>query len=117
MIEHIPELINAGVDSLKIEGRAKSAYYTAVVTNAYRHAIDEALSGKKTVSPWILEELEKVSHREYSTGFFFGHEPGQVTDNGGYMTTTRHTLPSATAFSPETDWTFCLPAANHLKSW
>ena len=87
MIEHIPELINAGVNSLKIEGRAKSAYYVSVITNAYRHAIDECIrySGKKSLSPWIREELEKVSHREYSTGFFFGGEPGQVTDNGGYI--------------------------------
>ena len=87
MIEHIPELINAGVNSLKIEGRAKSAYYVSVVTNAYRHAIDECMEsdGKKPLSSWISEELEKVSHREYSTGFFFGGEPGQVTDNGGYI--------------------------------
>lgn len=87
MIEHIPELINAGVNSLKIEGRAKSAYYVSVVTNAYRHAIDECMEsdGKKPLSSWIREELEKVSHREYSTGFFFGGEPGQVTDNGGYI--------------------------------
>ncbi len=87
MIEHISELIAAGIDSFKIEGRAKSAYYVSVVTNAYRHAIDECVmsDGKKTLSPWIKEELEKVSHREYSTGFFFGGEPGQVTDNGGYI--------------------------------
>ncbi len=87
MIEHIPELIKAGVNSLKIEGRAKSAYYVSVITNAYRHAIDECIEydGKKPLSPWIREELEKVSHREYSTGFFFGGEPGQVTDNGGYI--------------------------------
>ena len=87
MIEHIPELVAAGADSLKIEGRAKSAYYTAVVTNAYRHAIDEYLDsdGKGKLSAWILEELEKVSHREYSTGFFFGSEPGQATENGGYI--------------------------------
>ncbi len=87
MIEHIPELAAAGVNSLKIEGRAKSAYYVSVVTNAYRHALDEYYSngGKKPLSRWILEELEKVSHREYSTGFFFGGEPGQVTDNGGYI--------------------------------
>lgn len=87
MIEHIPELAAAGVDSLKIEGRAKSAYYTAVVTNAYRHAIDEfyARGEGAPVPKWILEELEKVSHREYSTGFFFGNEPGQVTNNGGYI--------------------------------
>lgn len=86
MIEHIPELVKAGIDSFKIEGRAKSAYYTAVITNAYRHAIDEYYkNGSAPLSPWIREELEKVSHREYSTGFFFGGEPGQVTDNGGYI--------------------------------
>ncbi len=87
MIEHIPELVKAGIDSFKIEGRAKSAYYVSVVTNAYRHAIDEYYEnqGSKPLSPWIREELEKVSHREYNTGFFFGGEPGQVTDNGGYI--------------------------------
>lgn len=87
MIEHIPELAAAGIDSLKIEGRAKSAYYVSVVTNAYRHAIDEFYSngGKQPLTPWIREELEKVSHRDYNTGFFFGEEPGQVTDNGGYV--------------------------------
>ncbi len=88
MIEHIPELIEAGVDSLKIEGRAKTYYYTAVTTNAYRHAVDEYFDhmGEEDyrVSPWIVEELEKISHRAYSTGFFFG-EPGQETVNGGYI--------------------------------
>ena len=89
MIEHIPELVEAGVSSLKIEGRAKTYYYTAVTTNAYRHAVDEyfAHSDDKDyrVSPWIVEELEKISHRAYSTGFFFGSEPGQETVNGGYI--------------------------------
>ena len=87
MIEHIPELLKAGITSLKIEGRAKSAYYVAVVTNAYRHALDEALRcGESYVaSPWIVEELHKISHREYNTGFFFGHEPGQTYHNGGYI--------------------------------
>lgn len=87
MIEHIPELIKAGVYSLKIEGRAKSAYYVSVTTNAYRHAIDDyyAEGEAYTLKPWIREELEKVSHREYNTGFFFGGEPGQVTSNGGYI--------------------------------
>ncbi len=84
MIEHIPELVKAGVNSLKIEGRAKSAYYVAVVTNAYRRAIDEYLQNPDgKVSPWIVEELNKISHREYSTGFYFGTEPGQVYSNGG----------------------------------
>lgn len=88
MIEHIPELVQVGVSSLKIEGRAKTAYYTAVTTNAYRHAVDDYFaSGAEdyALKPWIREELEKISHREYSTGFYFGGEPGQVTGNGGYI--------------------------------
>lgn len=76
MIRHIPELVEAGVSSFKIEGRAKSNYYVSVVVNAYRCAIDGYL---KNPSPdyvpeqWILDEVYKVSHREYCTGFFFGH--------------------------------------------
>jgi len=86
MIEHIPELADAGVSSLKIEGRAKSAYYAAVVTNAYRHAIDHYFQNPQQALPaWIPQELEKVSHREYNTGFYFGHEPGQVVESGGYV--------------------------------
>ncbi len=87
MIEHIPELVKAGVSSLKIEGRAKSSYYVAVTTNAYRHAIDEYMNNPDgfKLPDWIKEETEKISHREYNTGFFFGSEPGQVTDNGGYI--------------------------------
>ncbi|MEE1219080.1 MAG: U32 family peptidase [Ruminococcus sp.] len=87
MIEHIPEMVKAGISSFKIEGRAKSAYYTAVTTNAYRHAVDDFMAegDKYTLKPWIREELEKISHREYNTGFYFGREPGQVTGNGGYI--------------------------------
>jgi Collagenase and related proteases len=86
MIGHIPELACAGVDSLKIEGRAKSAYYVSVTTNAYRCAIDEYRKNPGgTVSPWIAEELNKISHRAYSTGFYFGTEPGQETATGGYV--------------------------------
>ncbi len=87
MIEHIDELVKAGISSFKIEGRAKSAYYTAVTTNAYRHALNDYMKDPEnfTLQPWIKEELEKISHREYSTGFFFGTEPGQTTDNGGYI--------------------------------
>ncbi|QAT49574.1 U32 family peptidase [Caproiciproducens sp. NJN-50] len=86
MLEHLPELSDAGVGSFKIEGRAKSAYYAAVVTNAYRHAIDffEQHSGDQ-LPAWIPQELEKVSHRAYSTGFYLGGEPGQVLENGGYV--------------------------------
>ena len=89
MIEHIPELVNAGVDSFKIEGRAKSEYYTAIVTYAYRNAIDEYLKNPTDdfkVSQWILDEMEKMSHREYTTGFNFGPiVNGQVLNTGGYI--------------------------------
>ncbi len=88
MISHIPDLIRAGITSFKIEGRAKSPYYVAVVTNAYRAAIDEYFETEDMdckTSKWIIDELEKVSHREYSTGFYLGNEPGQVYDNGGYV--------------------------------
>ena len=79
MIEHIPELIESGISSLKIEGRAKS--------NAYRHAVNDYMKEREnyTLKPWIKEELEKISHREYNTGFYLGKEPGQVTSNGGYI--------------------------------
>ena len=86
MIDHMKELTDAGIDCFKIEGRAKSAYYVAVTTNAYRHAIDAYLEHpNQPLSPWIVEELDKISHREYSTGFYFGHEPGQVYHTGGYV--------------------------------
>lgn len=82
MIEHLPELLDAGVTSLKIEGRMKSAYYTAVVTNAYRHALDEALAGKP-LDPLWTEETDKISHRPYTTGFYFG-QPGESYDKVTY---------------------------------
>ena len=83
MIEHIPELIDAGVTSFKIEGRMKSAYYAAAVTNAYRHAIDYALKGEALPHVWI-DELNKVSHRPYCTGFYYG-DPGQHFAEASYF--------------------------------
>lgn len=77
LIEHLPELVQAGVDSFKIEGRMKSAYYVATVTRAYRLVLDRYLAdpaGYKT-DPAILGELQKMSHRPYSTGFLLGN-PG-----------------------------------------
>lgn len=87
MIEHIPELLKAGVTSLKIEGRAKSAYYVAVVTNAYKQALSDyyKMGENFKLEPWIKEEVYKISHRKYSTGFYSGGEPGQIYDNGGYV--------------------------------
>ena len=83
MIDHVPELLEAGLDSLKLEGRAKSAYYAAIVTGAYRHAIDAAAAGQPLDSVW-RDEVEHISHRHYSTGFFYG-QPGQYTDSSRYI--------------------------------
>ena len=83
MIDHIPELLRAGVDSLKIEGRAKSAYYAAMTAAAYRHGVDAAAEGRPLDPAWRAE-VDKVSHRHYSTGFWFG-QPGQYTDSARYV--------------------------------
>ncbi len=83
MIDHLQELQDAGVDCIKIEGRAKSAYYAAIVTGAYRHAIDDVAAGRP-IDPVWRDEVEHVSHRIYSTGFYFGH-PGQYTENSRYI--------------------------------
>lgn len=88
MIEHIDKLAEAGVTSLKIEGRAKSAYYVAVVTNAYRMAVDEYKKNPYNfvLPDWIRDEVYKVSHRKYCNGFFFGTpEESQYYENSGYI--------------------------------
>ena len=83
MIDHLPDLIRAGVDSIKIEGRAKSAYYAAIVTGAYRHVLDDVAAGRP-VDPVWRDEVEHVSHRHYSTGFFYG-QPGQFYEDARYI--------------------------------
>jgi len=82
-IDHLKALHEAGIDCIKIEGRAKSAYYAAVVTGAYRHCIDDVAMGRQ-IDPVWRDEVEHVSHRIYSTGFYFGH-PGQYTENSRYI--------------------------------
>ena len=82
-IDHLKDLTEAGIDCIKIEGRAKSAYYAAVVTGAYRHCIDDLAAGKE-IDPIWRDEVEHVSHRIYSTGFYYGH-PGQYTENSRYI--------------------------------
>ncbi len=88
MIEHIADLAQSGVASLKIEGRAKSAYYTAVTANAYRRAVDgyveSGFSSSYKPEEWIIEELNKISHRPYGTGFYYG-SPSQYLKAGGYI--------------------------------
>ncbi len=87
MIDFIDKLHKAGVSSLKIEGRAKSAYYVSVITNAYRMAVDHYLQNPNEKLPeWIAQEVFKVSHRKYCTGFFFGHPKDcQYYETGGYI--------------------------------
>ncbi|MBP3921916.1 MAG: U32 family peptidase [Ruminiclostridium sp.] len=85
MIEHLDKLKDAGVTSFKIEGRAKSAYYVAVVTNAYRAAMD-AVKNNEAIPEWAIEEVYKVSHRQYSTGFYLGKDnASQYYENSGYI--------------------------------
>jgi len=83
MIDHLQDLMDAGVDCIKIEGRAKSAYYAAIVTGAYRHCIDDVAAGKP-IDPVWRDEVEHVSHRIYSTGFYYGF-PGQYTEHSRYI--------------------------------
>ena len=83
MIDHLDDLIDAGLSSLKIEGRAKSAYYAAIVTGAYRHVLDDVWAGRPADPVW-RDEVEKVSHRHYATGFYYG-PPGQYYENARYI--------------------------------
>ena len=82
-IDHLKDLVDAGIDCIKIEGRAKSAYYAAIVTGAYRHAIDDVYAGRP-IDPIWRNEVDHVSHRIYSTGFYYGH-PGQYVENSRYI--------------------------------
>lgn len=89
MIEHIPELVESGITSFKIEGRMKSSYYVATVVKAYRQAIDAYLEDKDnyTFNPKWLEEVSKASHREFSTGFYFGKPQRQIYSTSSYIRT------------------------------
>ena len=88
MIDHLDELAKAGVTSFKIEGRAKSSYYVSIVTNAYRMAMDifKSDTDNYKLPDWIRDEVFKVSHRKYCTGFFYGHPNDcQYYENSGYI--------------------------------
>ncbi|MCR5279257.1 MAG: U32 family peptidase, partial [Lachnospiraceae bacterium] len=89
MIEHIPELVDAGIDSYKIEGRMKTALYVATVARTYRCAIDDYFESPdkyKERLPWYREEIAKCTYRQFSTGFYFGkpNEESQVYDSNTY---------------------------------
>ena len=83
MIDHLDDIMKVGIDCIKIEGRAKSAYYAAIVTGAYRHVLDDVHAGR-AVDPVWRDEVEHVSHRHYATGFYYGH-PGQYYENSRYI--------------------------------
>jgi len=88
MAEHLDKMIKAGVSSIKIEGRAKTEYYVAVTANAYRGALDSLKDGTQnwTCPTWVKEELNTISHRAYSTGFYFGRpENSQTYKDAGYI--------------------------------
>jgi putative protease len=86
-VEHIPALVEAGIDSFKIEGRMKSAYYTAVVTNTYKMALDSYFGGEYKYDPLWQRELESVSHRDYNSGYYFtdSRTDANIADNAGYI--------------------------------
>ncbi len=90
MIEHIPELVDAGVDSCKIEGRMKTALYVATVARTYRKAIDDFFESEEKYRqnmPWYLDQISRCTYRQFTTGFYFGKpsEEAQIYDNNTYI--------------------------------
>jgi putative protease len=90
MIEYVPELIDAGIDSFKVEGRMKTALYVAAVTRTYRKAIDDFFASPSLYRqniPYYKEEIAKCTYRQFTTGFFFGkpNEEAQIYDNNTYV--------------------------------
>lgn len=90
MIEHLPEMIDAGIDSFKIEGRMKTALYVACVARTYRKAIDDYLESEEKYRAnmdWYLSEISKCTYRQFTTGFYFGKpsEESQIYDNNTYI--------------------------------
>lgn len=90
MIEHIPEMVQAGIDSFKIEGRMKTALYVATVARTYRKAIDDYLESEEKYRenlPWYRDEISKCTYRQFTTGFYFGKpsEETQIYDNNTYV--------------------------------
>lgn len=90
MIEHLPELLEAGVDSLKIEGRMKTALYVATVARTYRRALDDYQASPELYRqnmPWYLDQISNCTYRQFTTGFFFGkpNEESQIYDSNTYV--------------------------------
>ena len=90
MIEHIPELVDAGIDSFKIEGRMKTALYVATVARTYRKAIDDYFESEdkyRQNMPWYLDEISRCTYRQFTTGFYFGKpsDEAQIYDANTYV--------------------------------
>ena len=90
MIEHMDDVLNSGIDSLKIEGRMKTALYVATVARTYRKAIDDYLESPekyKANMPWYQEQISNCTYRQFTTGFFFGKpsDEAQIYDNNTYV--------------------------------
>lgn len=90
MIEHIPEMVDAGIDSCKIEGRMKTALYVATVARTYRKAIDDFFESEEKYRenmPWYLDQISKCTYRQFTTGFYFGKpsDEAQIYDNNTYV--------------------------------
>ena len=90
MVDHIPELLEAGIDSLKVEGRMTTALYVAAIARAYRKAIDDCLASEESYRAnldWYLAEVSKCTNRRYTTGFYFGRpdENTQIYDSSTYV--------------------------------
>ena len=90
MIEHIPEILESGIDSLKIEGRMKTALYVATVARTYRKAIDDCLQSRELYEknmPWYLDQISNCTYRQFTTGFFFGKpdSESQIYDSNTYV--------------------------------
>ena len=113
-IDHLQDLMDAGIDCIKIEGRAKSAYYAAIVTGAYRHVIDDIAAGRE-IDPVWRDEVEHVSHRYYSTGFYYGY-PGQYTEHSRYGNGTSALLRKAVK---RMEWlcAACEPSSPRVMPW
>jgi U32 family peptidase len=112
LIDHLGEIRDAGVDSVKIEGRMKSLYYTAVVTRAYRKALDR-IEGKPVPDYAAYRaDIDNVSHREYSTGFFFGRDRMDSPTKGSYE---RDYLFLGTVGEKQSDGSFLLDARNRIS--
>lgn len=105
LIEHVKDLIDIGVDCFKIEGRMKSSYYVATITNAYRIAIERALSGGEYSWGDLYEEVRKVSHRQYTTAFFNGIDASAQNYDYGSYTRTYDFIAEITSDTDENGYT------------